>query len=315
MKKIIVFFILISLLSGCIWNKEDADGDGLIDEIEKEGWDLTVVYPLNESGTKIHVTPDVNKRDSDGDNLTDYQESPYFGELPTDPTSIDTDKDGLTDYEERVIFKTNPIDWRSDADDDNFPGWRGDYEEILYYRQRGIDNETIKKFLIGNPDVDNDGAKDGNDIDPLRNLKIEINITGLLIKSDMNENDGIIEGEINVTVGNDWQKFPSSPIEPWISIIPKANQSLDLHCVLDISDVGIPGNGTVPLMIEIIDLDRGLEKDYSDMILDFDVVRIDGNSSFSKNFNIFTDCGKYHVIGADGELWFEIKDVSEPWNE
>ena len=79
--------------------------------------------------------------------------------------------------------------------------------------------------------------------------------------------------------------------------------------------MGIPGNGTVPLMIEIIDLDRGLEKDYSDMILDFDVVRIDGNSSFSKNFNIFTDCGKYHVIGADGELWFEIKDVSEPWNE
>ena len=242
------------MLIGCLSNEEDKDGDGLIDEIEIKGWEITVVYPFNDSAITYEVFPDIHKKDTDGD--------------------------GLTDYEEKVIFKTDPLDWRDDADGDNFPGWRGDYEEILYYRQRGYDNETIKMFLK-NPDVDGDGAKDGNDIDPLKDLKMEVKIERLIITSDMDEKDGIIECIINISVGTDWKRFPS---HKWISIIPGENETLNLSCILDINDEGMIGNDTKPFWIEIIDLDKGEGIPWTeikildeDMLPDIDIVKIDGS--------------------------------------
>ena len=314
MKKLIPILIMLSMLIGCLSNEEDKDGDGLIDEIEIKGWEITVVYPFNDSAITYEVFPDIHKKDTDGDGLTDFQESPYYSNFPTDPTKKDTDGDGLTDYEEKVIFKTDPLDWRDDADGDNFPGWRGDYEEILYYRQRGYDNETIKMFLK-NPDVDGDGAKDGNDIDPLKDLKMEVKIERLIITSDMDEKDGIIECIINISVGTDWKRFPS---HKWISIIPGENETLNLSCILDINDEGMIGNDTKPFWIEIIDLDKGEGIPWTemkildeDMLPDIDIVKIDGNSSFIRNINIPEDFGSYKVKGEDGELWFEIKEPDE----
>ncbi len=77
--------------------------------------------------------------DSDGDGLTDTEETTYG----TDPNDEDTDDDGLTDYEEVVTYGTDPND--IDTDDDNL----SDGTEIENYETDPLD-----------ADSDNDGWSD-----------------------------------------------------------------------------------------------------------------------------------------------------------
>jgi len=314
MKKILVLIasmlFLLPTFSGCVV-KEDSDKDGLPDNIEKEGWNVTVFYPGSANSTTYHVYSDIHKKDGDGDGLTDYEEfSRQDG--TTDPTKKDTDSDGLTDYEEVMIFHTNPLNWHDDIDGDNFPGWKGDYQEIEYYQKHGIDNKTIRKYLQ-NRDVDNDSIPDGYDKDPLRNLKIRINITGLRITSMLDgPNDDILEILINVSSEIDWHSF-SIP-----SVIVGENESLNLSCMLDLDDRGMPGQLVNSMAITVVDLDEGMEKKPFDKdgMPNMDIVRIYRvanqytGSYVTNDFNISKDCHNYHIKGPDGEMWFEIEDVS-----
>ena len=312
MKKLVIFisiFILISInFTGCI-KKEDSDGDGLPDNIEREGWDVRVFYPGQTNATVYHVSSNPYKRDTDGDGLSDYWEMMHG---PTDPTKKDTDEDGLTDYQEEMIFHTNPLDWHDDIDDDNFPGWQGDYQEIEYYRKHGIDNKTILKYLQ-EPDVDGDGVKDGYDEDPLRDLKIRVNITGLRIWSMMDgPNDDILEIEINVSSSIAWHLFK---LYPKLPIIVGKNYSLNLSCIIDLDDRGIPGHFNNTLLINVMDMDEGSEmKPFdSDGLPTIDIVKIYGGGVYlNENFNITKDCHSYHIKGKDGELWFSVSDASIP---
>ncbi len=279
-RKKILSIILLLTICGCINKKDDWDGDGLPNEIEKKGWHIKVFYPTNNTSISYNVS--------------------------SDPTKKDTDEDGLTDFEEWKIG-SNPTDWKHDIDFDYFI----DYYEMLYYRKRGIENKTILEY-IQNPDVDEDGIKDGIDIDPLRDVKIKVRIKEIFLKTNMADKDGIIEIRINVSTGKDWAEFPSSAPLNFHPIIPNKNESMNYSCILDANDSGEPGNGTFPLMIVVYDLDFDpVERNWNDGIRDYDIVRIYKiYGAYAKNFNIFKDCKEYYIEGMDGWMKFEIIDAS-----
>ena len=75
----------------------DSDGDGLLDELELDGW-------LTASGREHRTDP--YKSDTDGDGLDDSDEAGPRADFPggnstyagrSDPTRVDTDADGLSD--------------------------------------------------------------------------------------------------------------------------------------------------------------------------------------------------------------------------
>lgn len=124
--------------------------------------------------------------DSDEDGLPDFVEE----QIGTDINNEDTDSDGLTDYQEYYILGTDPLvydsvtegvsDADADSDDD------------------GLSN--IKEFELGtkpfNPDTDNDGLTDGD----------EVNIYGTDPLKYDTDDDGISDGD-EVALGTD----PLSP--------------------------------------------------------------------------------------------------------
>ena len=101
---------------------------------------LTLVMVL---GT---ASPTMAAGDSDGDGLTNGEESRYG----TDRKDPDTDDDGLSDGDEVLVHSTNPLDEDSDND------WLLDGQEVIVTRTNPLDSDT-----------DNDGFKDGLDNYPL----------------------------------------------------------------------------------------------------------------------------------------------------
>jgi Bacterial TSP3 repeat len=104
----------------------DSDGDGLSD--------------VDETGT---YGTDPNNPDSEGDHVMDGAEILVHG---TDPLDNDSDDDGLTDGDEVNITNSNPTD--PDSDDDGLQ----DNDE----NPNGADPN--------NPDTDGDGATDGTEV-------------------------------------------------------------------------------------------------------------------------------------------------------
>ena len=105
----------------------DDDGDGLVNFIEDDGWDVTTFAVSTTGGvqgvtTTIHVTPSKTDKDSDDDTLSDKEE--FI--LGTNPLLADTDGDGISDLNE-VTIVNNPNGTRTitllynplDADMDN----------------------------------------------------------------------------------------------------------------------------------------------------------------------------------------------------
>jgi hypothetical protein len=105
----------------------DSDGDGLTDDEE------TDVY---------HTDP--HNPDTDGDGLGDGQE---VHTTHTDPLDPDTDDDGLTDGDEVNQYDTDPLD--PDTDNDGLT----DGDEVNQYDTDPLD-----------PDTDGDGLEDGTEV-------------------------------------------------------------------------------------------------------------------------------------------------------
>lgn len=109
----------------------DSDGDGLVNIVETEGWEVTVeqvsaspevCFIQCDPGPPAtrHVDSDPMVADTDFDGLLDEEER----QLGTDPREADTDGDGLTDFQEvrgievrdQGILVLDPTD--ADTDDD-----------------------------------------------------------------------------------------------------------------------------------------------------------------------------------------------------
>lgn len=165
----------------------DSDNDGIYDVIEE------------------YIGTDINKADTDGDGLTDYQEVVELGtdplkvdtddngisdynedadndgisngkeyEIGTDPTNNDSDSDGLLDNEELTGYNTSPTNKDTDGDgaDDLWEISNG-YNPLVYNESFTISYERYPEVTKENPVVPSvkldlvDGNIDSLNIDPV----------------------------------------------------------------------------------------------------------------------------------------------------
>jgi hypothetical protein len=138
----------------------DTDGDGLTDDDE----------------TNLYGTDPLDP-DSDDDGLTDGEECLVYG---TGPWSNDSDYDGLTDYDEIVTYGTDPINWDSDG------GGRNDGYEVERDGTNPLD------ALDDLADSDGDGVSD--------DVEAELGTNPLYPDSD---DDRVWDGEEVYTHGTD----------------------------------------------------------------------------------------------------------------
>ena len=147
-------------VSAGTWTLEVYD-DGNQDEGTWNHWEIII------HGTEVDL-------DSDGDGITDSNETDVYG---TNPDNPDTDSDGLSDYVEIFTTGTDPVD--ADTDDD----FLNDGIEVNVNNTDPFDNDTdddgitdglevLNYFtdpLVPDPDADLDGFywfQDCNDTNP-----------------------------------------------------------------------------------------------------------------------------------------------------
>lgn len=147
-------------------NAEDTDGDGLSDYIEVM---IVGTDPLYKDTDENGVED--GDEDYDGDGLTNLQEVSYGADL----TLRDTDNDELTDYEEIFIYGTDPLNPDTDGDAIN------DGDEI----KLGLDPLSADSDNDGVPDNEEIFAQtvDNSDLDAINadnayKLTIDINSAG-----------------------------------------------------------------------------------------------------------------------------------------
>jgi hypothetical protein len=85
----------------------DSDDDGLTDGQEVAGWKVVIYWGdtkmrINYPSWSVSSNPNV--KDTDNDELSDYEELLNF----THPNKIDTDGDGLSDYKEVHFWELYP---------------------------------------------------------------------------------------------------------------------------------------------------------------------------------------------------------------
>lgn len=138
----------------------DSDSDGLLNDFEAAGWNVTSTDP---NGTfTVHAASDPLLTDTDLDGLPDPNEY----QIGTNPGDPDSDHDGLSDYEEWRGFspKTNPLNF--DTDLDGLPDGTeiafGSDPTVVDTDQDGLSD--LEEYNLGtdprNADTDGDGISD-----------------------------------------------------------------------------------------------------------------------------------------------------------
>lgn len=113
---------------------------------------LTLDYLMSLSDDELM------ERDSDGDQLSDYDEIYVY---ETNPLQPDTDSDGLSDYDELFVHGTNPAE--SDTDSDGI----SDGEEVNTYGTNPLDTDS-----------DSDGLSDCQELEHTDRSECESSLTG-----------------------------------------------------------------------------------------------------------------------------------------
>ncbi|MBN1389225.1 MAG: hypothetical protein JXA22_01135 [Candidatus Thermoplasmatota archaeon] len=133
----------------------DTDLDGWMDVDELFGIDSRLLWDQSKYGV---VRTDPNKKDTDNDQMSDYDELkwiPNYREWITDPNDPDTDNDGMEDGLENTVDFFPLIDWEKndnhDANDD------GDYSDTELGDIWSTDDRTNPTKI----DTDGDRLPDG----------------------------------------------------------------------------------------------------------------------------------------------------------
>jgi outer membrane protein OmpA-like peptidoglycan-associated protein len=113
---------------------------------------LTLDYLMTLSDSELM------ERDSDGDQLSDYDEIYVY---ETNPLQPDTDSDGLTDYDESFVHGTTPAE--PDTDSDGIT----DGEEVNTYGTNPL-----------SPDTDSDGLSDCQELEHTSRSDCENDVSG-----------------------------------------------------------------------------------------------------------------------------------------
>lgn len=215
-------------------------------------------------------------KDSDGDNLTNWEENHVYHTDPldpdsdgegipdgqevqdnhTDPLKADTDDDGLTDFEEIYVFFTDPLD--PDTDDDGLT----DGDEVTLYLTDPLD-----------PDTDGDGLDDL--------VEVEYYLTDP--SENDTDNDGILDYEEVHWGGDAWITDPlkadsdGDGLSDYDEIHENRTDPLDPDSDNDrIGDGDEDGAGTDPLDPDSDD--DGLRDGYETLLWGTDPVKSDSDS-------------------------------------
>ncbi len=142
------------------------------------------------------------ERDTDGDELNDYDEIFVHG---TDPLNPDTDGDGLNDYEEINTYGTDSLNPDTDGDE------LSDGDEVNVYDTDPLDNdsdgdgltdgEEVNEYYTDalNPDTDGDELTDGEEVQEYESDPLNPDTDG----------DGFADGQ-EIEIGSD----PLDPNDP-----------------------------------------------------------------------------------------------------
>ena len=159
---------------------EDTDDDGVPDDVELRGWDV-LWHDVNSELEYRKVSSNREKKDTDGDGLSDLEEWLLSG---TAPDSNDTDSDGAGDYEEFISMHTNARD--ADTDDDWLEDGREYYTKVYEYSKRVRVDGSEHIDMNVREDECSRGLKDAQVIVGVRgNLSVNVellqghNITGV----------------------------------------------------------------------------------------------------------------------------------------
>jgi parallel beta-helix repeat protein/predicted outer membrane repeat protein len=200
------------------WNEDlGTDNGGNIDQdplFAEDGLHLTIGSPAIDGGddsavpsdifedmdgeTRFNGTVDMGADefvDTDGDDLSDYEEAAIYG---TDPADSDTDDDGLSDGDEANTYGTEPL--TADTDEDGL----SDGDEVAIYGTNpalsdadadtdgdGITNrDEVDKYSTDPAVSDADADTDG---DGITNLD-EVNIYGTDPDDADSDDDGVSDG-------------------------------------------------------------------------------------------------------------------------
>ncbi|WP_406670413.1 hypothetical protein V7O67_15000 [Methanolobus sp. ZRKC4] len=180
----------------------DTDGDGLFDNNETAGWDVT--FTSSKGTYTVHVESEPLVKDTDFEGLNDLQEF----NSSSNPNDVDTDDDGLSDYVEFTIG-TNITHYDTDGDGLN------DMTEIIFGSDpKVVDTDGDGLFDDEEFDFGSDPTKEDTDEDDLTDKeekdfgsnprnpdtdgdlmfdKTEVNETGSANNSDT-DGDGLLDG-------------------------------------------------------------------------------------------------------------------------
>ncbi len=201
---IAVLLVCLTVLAGCTNNDEkDSDGDGLTDAEERQGWQLLVVETM-EGRFFITTSSDLNKVDTDGDGLDDFDE--FF--LRTDPRNPDSDGDGLSDCQE----ERHSV--RSECED---PDFKGPYDNGTNTHPMKADSDPgPSRFKDRFNFTDETATLRPNDIlfgdglsdyDEWMGITIQVNGGTRVVRPDPRmtdtDNDGLEDGEEILVFGSD----------------------------------------------------------------------------------------------------------------